>query len=110
MKWFGINVITLVANPEHLEVGSIPDNNKDKMDRFRQPWQYSASTYLEMRVLKQVGVSEDAIVERFGIKKETLKKRIKDMDKTADDPTEDKVFYYRNRAIHEERERESLSS
>ncbi|MEH7419215.1 HNH endonuclease [Neobacillus drentensis] len=93
------------VNPDHLILGTQKQNNQDKIDRYRQPWQYNASEYLEMRCMNQIGLSENEIAERYGIKMNTLKSRLKDMAKTSDDPFEDNVFYYRDRAIHEEAEK-----
>ena len=98
------------VNPDHLILGTQKQNNQDKIDSFRVPWQYPAITYLEMRFLIQIGVSEDAILERYGIKKDTLESRLKDMDKIADDPINDREFYYRDRAIHEERQKQSTAA
>ncbi|MDQ1146599.1 hypothetical protein QE429_003426 [Bacillus sp. SORGH_AS 510] len=90
------------VNVDHLEVGTPLENNNDKIERFRQPWEYAAIDYLEIRFMHQNGVPIDMITRRFGIKKTTLKSRLKDMEMTADFSNEDKVFHYRNRAIHEE--------
>lgn len=98
------------VNPDHLILGTQKQNVQDKIERYRDPWQYPAIRYLEMRFLIQIGVSEDAIMERYGVKKDTFESRLKDMDKTANDPSEDKVFYYRNRAIHEERQNQTSAA
>ncbi len=91
------------VNVNHLEVGTIQDNNNDKMKRFRVPWQFPSIDYLEMRILYQEGVPLDVISRHFNINVKTLKRRISDMEMTADDPIDDRVFYYRDRAIHEEK-------
>ncbi|MFB7140954.1 HNH endonuclease signature motif containing protein [Gottfriedia sp. NPDC056225] len=92
------------VNPDHLILGTQIQNNQDKIERFRQPWQFESIEYLEMRFLYQIGVTEDVIVERFGIKKETLRNRLLDMEMITEDPTEDKIFFYRNRAMFEEKQ------
>ncbi|MDQ6598076.1 HNH endonuclease [Bacillus salipaludis] len=91
------------VNVNHLELGTVQDNNMDKLERFRQPWHYAVIDYLEMLFMYQIGVPIDIIARRFSIKKTTLKSRLKDMEKSAVDPTEDRVFHYRDRAIHEDR-------
>jgi hypothetical protein len=92
------------VNPAHLILGTQGQNNQDKIDRFRQPWQFESIEYLEMRSLIQLGVHEDAIVERSGINKDTLRNRLDDMVKTDHDPAKDRVHYYRDRAIFEEQQ------
>jgi transposase len=93
---------TKCVNPDHLILGTQKQNVQDKIERFRDPWQFESIEYLEMKFFFEIGVSEHVIAERFGITKETLKRRLNDMDKTAVDPAEDRVFYYRDRAIYEE--------
>ena len=94
------------VNPDHLILGTQIQNNQDKMERYRQPWRFESIKYLEMRFLHQIGVTEDVIVKRFGVNKETLRNRLIDMERTIETPTEDKIFYYRNRAVFEEKQSE----
>ncbi|MFB9762483.1 HNH endonuclease [Ectobacillus funiculus] len=89
------------VNPEHLELGTAEQNTQDKVERYRQPWPFPAVCYLEMKFFDEIGVSLDQIAQHFQIRKETLENRLDDMNKTTDDPTKDKIFYYQKRAIHE---------
>ncbi|CRK82989.1 HNH endonuclease signature motif containing protein [Neobacillus massiliamazoniensis] len=94
------------VNPDHLILGTQKQNNDDKVERFRDRRKYSAIDCLEMLFRSQINVSEDSIMKSFRITKDTLKRKLKDMAKTADDPAEDKVFYYRGRAMFEEKQSE----
>jgi transposase len=94
------------VNPDHLILGTHTQNNQDKIKRYRQPWQYPAADYLAMNAFSQMGLSLKQISNFYGIRKDTLKRRLDDISKTAEDPIEDKVFYYRDRTMYEEAQKD----
>ncbi|MGQ7776849.1 HNH endonuclease signature motif containing protein [Bacillus sp. WC2507] len=100
--------ISPCVNPDHLILGTQKQNNQHKIDRYRQHWQFPAITYLEMGVWYQIGMSLEQIAQYFGIKKETLRHRLKDLeqdrDRVIDAGAEEGPFYYVNRAKFEDKQ------
>jgi len=96
------------VNLDHLILGTQKQNNQHKIDRYRQHWQFPAITYLEMRVWYQIDMSLEQIAQYFGIKKETLRHRLKDLeqdrDRVIDAGAEEGPFYYVNRAKFEDKQ------